>query len=122
MLDGGDVQFELHPVADEHVAAAERLIELHPVVAAGQLTGDLEADALIAIRVDIGPLELGVENNVVRDAMNRQLPRDPKLIAVECLDLGGLETQLRVVRRVEASPVNADARRAATRSCRPTGP
>src|SRR3954470_5237392 len=50
LLDGGDVEAELDLVGDEHVAAAEGLVERHAELAAAELTADLEADALVAPR------------------------------------------------------------------------
>jgi len=47
LLDGGDVEVELGLVGNEHDAAAEGLVELHVVVAARELAGDLKADALV---------------------------------------------------------------------------
>ena len=64
LLDGRDVERELDLVGDEHVAAAERLVELHAVVAAGELAGDLEADPLVAPRVDVDALDLGVQGDL----------------------------------------------------------
>jgi hypothetical protein len=42
LLDRGDVEGERDRVADDHVAAAQGLVELHPVVSAGELAGDLQ--------------------------------------------------------------------------------
>jgi hypothetical protein len=49
------------------------LVELHPVVAARQLARDLQADAGIAPWVDVGPLALDVQDDLVGHAVDRQL-------------------------------------------------
>ncbi len=47
-------------VGHEHVAAAEGLVELHAVPAAAELTGDLQANLLVAVGVSVDAVDLGL--------------------------------------------------------------
>src|SRR4051812_13000539 len=64
LLGGRDVEGELDLVGDEHVAAAERLVELHAVVAPAELAGHLQADLLVAVGVDVDAVDLGGEDEL----------------------------------------------------------
>src|SRR4051812_33552880 len=77
LLGGRDVEGELDLVGDEHVAAAEGLVELHVVVAAAELAGDLEADLLVAVGVDVDAVDLGGEDGHVGHALQRQVAHHP---------------------------------------------
>src|SRR3954467_4289834 len=94
LLGRRDVEVELDLVGDEHVAAAERLVELHAVLAAAQLAGDLQADLLVAVGVDVGAVDLGGEHDLVRDAVQREVAGDPERLVVDRLAAGRLEAQL----------------------------
>ena len=122
LLDGGDVEDELDLVADEHVAAAQRLVELHAVVAALELAGDLEADALVAPRVDVGALDLGLERRSAGDAVQRQVAGDAERLLVDGLDRVDAKRDVRDAARRRRSRPSAGARRAAPRWCPPTRP
>src|SRR3954469_17004120 len=72
-LDGRDVEVDLDLVADQHVAAAQRLVEGHPEVRALDLARDLDGEALVAPGVLLDALQLGVEGDGPRDAVDREL-------------------------------------------------
>ena len=119
LLDGGDVEGELDLVGHEHVAAAERLVELHVPVAAVELAGDLEADPLVAPRVDVDALDVGLERDRLRDAVDRQVAGDAEGLVVDGLDRGRGEARSAGATRRRRSRASAGARRAAPRWCRP---
>ena len=62
-LDRGDVEQDLDLVADEHVARAERRVELHPVVRAVDVADRGKADAIVALRIGLGALEHGFQRH-----------------------------------------------------------
>ena len=101
--DRGDVEPEAIPVADEHVPAAQRLVERHPVVRSRELPGDLEPDALVAPRVDVCPLHLSVQDDLVGDAVDGQ----PAAIRNVCSSSAAMavdsKRQLRVLPGVKKS-------------------
>ena len=101
LLDSRHVERELDLVADEHVAAAERLVEPHPVVATRELAGDLQADAVVAPGVDVRALDLGFEDDGLRDAVEREVAGDAERVVADDLDAGRLEGHLGVVLGVE---------------------
>ena len=76
LLDRRNIEGELHLVADEHVPAAERLVELHPVVGARELARDLDAHPLVAERVDVGARDLGVQDDLLGDSVEGEVTRD----------------------------------------------
>src|SRR4029450_10863361 len=97
LLDGGDVELQLDLLAHQQVAAAERLVEGHVPVAAVELAGDLERDALVAPRVGLLALYLGGERDRLGDAVHRQVAGDLERVLVDLLDGGRLESELRVL-------------------------
>jgi len=86
LLDRGDIEREANRVAKEHVSAAQRLVERHPVLRARELPGDLEPDALGAPRVDVRPIKLGVQEDLPGDAADGEPPGDPIGLLVERRD------------------------------------
>src|SRR3954447_6412105 len=101
LFGGGDVEAQLDLVGHEHVARAEHLVELHVEVGAVELAGDLQADALVAPRIDLGALDLGLERDLARDAVNRQVADDLEAVLVERADRGRAERDLREALDVE---------------------
>src|SRR4051812_49595375 len=90
LLGGRDVEGELDLVGDEHVAAAEDLVELHAVVGAAELAGDLQADLLVAVGVDVDAVDLGGEDGLVGDALQRAVVDDRGGGLVDSLGRGRL--------------------------------
>src|SRR3954453_10074155 len=101
LLDGGDVEAQLDLVGHEHVARAEHLVELHVEVGAVELAGDLERDALVTPRVDLGALDLGFEHDLARDPVHRQLSDNLEGVLVDRADLRRAECDLREALHVE---------------------
>jgi hypothetical protein len=96
LLGGRDVEGQLDLVGDEHVAAAEGLVELHAVLAAAELAGELQADLLVAVGVDVDAVDLGGEDELVGDAVQREVADDAVGVLVDGLDAGGLEGEVLV--------------------------
>src|SRR4051812_8904766 len=96
LLGGRDVEGELDLVGDEHVAAAEGLVELHAVVAAAELAGDLQADLLVAVGVDVDAVDLGGEDELVGDAVQREVADDAVGVLVDGHDAVRLEDEVLV--------------------------
>jgi hypothetical protein len=57
--NGGDVERHVHLVANEHIAAAKRLIEPHVEIAALEDSDDLDPGPFVARGVDVGALNHG---------------------------------------------------------------
>src|SRR5687768_6595924 len=70
LFDGGDAERDVDLVADEDVAAAECLVELHVEVAADQAADHLQTDPLVAPRVYVGALDDRLKAHVLRDSMH----------------------------------------------------
>jgi hypothetical protein len=85
----------MHLVADHQVAAAERLVELHPVVAAAELTARLDADARLAPRVDLGAAALGCSVIGFVTPVQGQVAGDVVDGLVDLLNLRRLEGDVR---------------------------
>jgi len=66
--------------------SAQRLVELHAVLLAGELAGDLQAHALVAPRIDVGAPDVGVRDDLVDDAVKREVAPDPEGLLADCLD------------------------------------
>ena len=100
-LDGRDVEAQRDLVADGDVAAAERHVELDAEVAARDLADGLEADAVVAPRIDLRAADLGEELDLVRDVLDREVAGDLQRVLVDRLDRRRLERDLRVALDVE---------------------
>src|SRR4051812_7520378 len=101
LLDGGDVEAQLDLVRHEHVARAEGLVELHLEVGAVELARDLEPDALVAPRVGLRALDLGLQRDLARDAVERELADYLEGVLVQRADLRRAEPDLRMLLDVE---------------------
>src|SRR5215207_793642 len=70
LQDCGNVERDGDLVANEHVAAAERLVELHVEVAALERADDLQTGARVAPRVGVGALDHHFEPDLAGYAMH----------------------------------------------------
>ena len=96
-----DIECDLHLVAEERSARLERLIPAEAEISAVELSTQLELDPFISARLACRPAQLRVERDLTGDAAHRQVADELQTPAVEVVDLGRVEADLRIALDVE---------------------
>src|SRR5690606_17982412 len=96
-LDGRDLELQHDLVADQHAAGLQRGVPGDAELLAADRGAALEADPLVAERVQCRALEGQRNGHLLGDALDGQVTGDVESVLTGLLDLGGGEGDLRVL-------------------------
>src|SRR6266542_3389074 len=87
LLDGLDMERNLHPVADDHAAGLEHGVVVETKLLAVNNRLGRKPEALFSVEPGRPALDLGIERDLSGDVADREVAKDPPALVVDFLHL-----------------------------------